>query len=122
MLANRCTWRDKMKKLHILSKLLKICQNERISTKFVFPNHSCSPSFLTLVFTYKNTWKEGEDVNRDHTAIWSSCPHDPIRNSLHIHKLFTILSISNQIHKPFTKLESNLKQIIDLCKEKKKKN
>nr|GME17103.1 hypothetical protein Iba_scaffold18314CG0010 [Ipomoea batatas] len=33
-----------MKKLHILSKLLKMCQNERISTKLTFPTQR-SPVF-----------------------------------------------------------------------------
>ena len=48
-------WRERIKKLHILSKLLKICQNDRISTKFVFPNHFC--------------W---QDV---FVAAWVSCYH-----------------------------------------------
>ena len=65
-----------MKKLHILSKHLKICQNERISTKFVFPSHCGSwiSSFLScarktkksryviqyrVVVSYKRNWITG---------------------------------------------------------------
>lgn len=37
--GNTITCRHKIKKIHILSKLLKMCQYERISTKLTFPIH-----------------------------------------------------------------------------------
>lgn len=57
----RYTWRHKIKKLHILSKLLKICQNERISTKFAFPSHfrsrsSCTSSGMAWNHHKNNYW------------------------------------------------------------------
>lgn len=40
------TCKHRMKKLHIRSKLLKVCQNDRISTKLTFPTHRSLPDGL----------------------------------------------------------------------------
>lgn len=75
----RHTCRDRMKMFHILSKLLKICKNERVSTKFVFPNHIFSRT--SSVVTWKlqpkkcNLWietkdnKGGEDTSEQNVHV-----------------------------------------------------
>lgn len=49
------TCKHRMKKLHIRSKLLKICQNDRISTKLTFPTHrSLVAGLLSWIYPTSN--------------------------------------------------------------------
>lgn len=46
------TCKHRMKKLHILSKLLNICQYDRISTKLTFPTHRSLVVLLSCISKY----------------------------------------------------------------------
>lgn len=69
------TWRAKIKKVHILSKLLNICKNERISTKFVLPSHVfwlplsvISWNHHKKLYYQQNKTEDGQSLS-DHSSV-----------------------------------------------------
>jgi hypothetical protein len=67
------TCKDKIKKIHILSKLRNMCQNERISTKLIFPIQWTLPADLSsCITTNENKYHENWNSRQVFLFSWIS--------------------------------------------------
>ena len=60
------TCKDKIKKLHILSKLRNMCQNDRISTKLTFPIQLSLPAGLS-------SWTKTRKISTNYKSSVPTC-------------------------------------------------
>lgn len=87
------TCNDNMKKLHILSKLLKIWKNERISTKLIFACHRSPKASLS-------TWKSSiflEEISHEQAKNIKSLDDPKLNRKPSVgHQLWHVQPIMNR--------------------------
>lgn len=99
------TCKHRIQKLHILSKLLNICQKERISTKLTLPIHR-SPVFglFCSIVNINHEILDTQNFRKVNGTLLSNVYHDLLNYNLKFKKLYV----------PLTDIMNSLSQLIEL--------